>query len=331
MALVLVGTSHHRAPVELRELVAIAAAERDRTLGTLAVGADTAGPVLHRLFGHALKVGKRVRTETAIAENPASVSSAATELAERVVGDLAGRRVLVLGAGKMGELTAACLISRGAASVVMSRTDERADRLAERLGGRAAPLGELDGELTLADVVVASTTSAGYALTADQVARAMSARRGRPLFFVDIAVPRDVDPDVNRLEGCYLYDIDDLERVVADSVAGRREEAIRAETIVAEEGEAFRAWQLSLDVVPAIASLRELGERIRTSELARAEHRLDGLSPSQRRAVESLTSQIVAKLLHAPTVRLKEAAVAAEGPGYADAVRHLFRLGEDER
>ena len=240
--------------------------------------------------------------------------------------------MLVLGAGKMGELTAANLISRGAESIfVASRTPERARRLAERFGGTAAGIEAVERELGLADVVVASTSASGYVVTAEQVERALRTRRGRPLFFVDIAVPRDVDPAVNTLDGCYLYDIDDLERVVAESVAGRREEAARAETIVGSEAEAFHAWQLSLDVVPAIAMLRELGERIRMAELARAEHRLDGLSPSERKAVESLTTQIVAKLLHAPTVRLKEAAVAAEGVGYAEAVRHLFGLGEDER
>jgi glutamyl-tRNA reductase len=166
-------------------------------------------------------------------------------------------------------------------------------------------------------------------LSAAQVGRAMKERRGRPVFFIDIAVPRDVDPAVNELEGCYLYDIDDLERVVAESVAGRREEAVRAEAIVGEEADGFRAWQLALDVVPAISSLRARAESIRREELERAEGRLASLSPGQRQAVEALTSQIVAKLLHQPTVRMKEAAAGAEGLLYADAVRHLFGLGDD--
>ncbi|HXL43227.1 MAG TPA: hypothetical protein VN960_04130, partial [Gaiellaceae bacterium] len=180
-----------------------------------------------------------------------------------------------------------------------------------------------------ADVVVASTSASGYVLSAEQVERAMRTRKGRPIFFVDIAVPRDIDPAVNEIEGCYLYDVDDLERVVEESVAGRRTEAVRAEAIVADEAERFRDWQLSLDVVPAIASLRALAESIREDELARAEGRLGSLSPSQRRAVESLTAQIVNKLLHLPTVRMKEAAAAADGVLYADAIRHLFAL-EDE-
>jgi len=291
---------------------------------------QTTGTTLHRLFRQALRVGKRVRTETAIGENPASVSSAAAELAERVFEDLAGRRILLLGAGKTADLTAANLIFRGVGKIVVAnRSPERAEALARRFGGRAVGLDQVELELAEVDVVVASTSSQGFVLSAAQVERAMKERRGRPIFFIDIAVPRDVDPAVIELEGCYLYDIDDLERVVAESVAGRREEAVRAEAIVSEEADAFRAWQLSLDVVPAISSLRARAESIRREELERAEGRLASLSPSQRRAVEALTSQIVAKLLHQPTVRMKEAAAGAEGVLYADAVRHLFGLGDD--
>ncbi|HYY76451.1 MAG TPA: glutamyl-tRNA reductase [Gaiellaceae bacterium] len=290
-----------------------------------------AGPVLHRLFRQALRVGKRVRTETAIGENPASVSAAAAELAERVFEDLAGRRILLLGAGKTSDLTAANLISRGAGEIVVAnRSVERAEALARRFNGRGIGLERVEEELERVDVVVASTSAQGHLISAEQVARAMRARRGRPVFFIDIAVPRDVDPAVNQLDGCYLYDIDDLERVVAESVAGRREEAVRAEAIASVEADDFRAWQLSLDVVPAIASLRERAEAIRRAELERAAGRLGSLSPGQRRAVESLTAQIVNKLLHQPTVRMKEAAAAADGVLYADAVRHLFAL-EDPR
>jgi glutamyl-tRNA reductase len=298
----------------------------------LAREAHTAGPVLHRLFRQALRVGRRVRSETAIGENPASISSAAAELAERVFGSLDGRRILILGAGKMSDLATVNLISRGVESVfVANRSPERAERLASRFGGRAVGLDQVEAELERADVVVASTSARGFVLSADQVARAMAKRRGRPIFFVDIAVPRDIDPAVNEIEGCYLYDVDDLERVVEESVAGRREEAVRAEAIVSEEAQRFRDWQLSLDVVPAIASLRALAESIREDELARAEGRLGSLSPSQRQAVESLTAQIVNKLLHPPTVRMKEAAAAADGVLYADAIRHLFALEEPSR
>jgi glutamyl-tRNA reductase len=286
-----------------------------------AKGAGTAGSILHRLFRQALRVGRRVRSETAIGENPASISSAAAELAERVFGALEGKRILVLGAGKMSDLAAVNLISRGVESVfVANRSIERAERLARRFGGRAAGLDAVEAELEDVDIVVASTGARGYVLSAEQVERAMRKRRGRPIFFVDIAVPRDIDPAVNEIEGCYLYDVDDLERVVEESVAGRREEAVRAEAIVAEEAEDFRAWELSLDVVPAIASLRARAESIRTGELERAQARLHSL--------EALTAQIVNKLLHAPTVRMKEAAAAADGVLYADAVRHLFDLDD---
>ena len=298
--------------------------------------ADATGPALHRLFRHALRAGKRVRTETGIAENPASVSTAAAELVERVFEDLRGTNVLLLGAGKIGELAAVELVARGASGIVVAnRSLERASRLAARFGARAASLDQLDDELARADVVVASTSSAGYLVSAAQVERARAGRRDRPVFFIDIAVPRDVDPAINALPGCYLYDIDDLQQVVAESADGRTEEIDRAEAIVADEAEQFRAWQRSRDVVPAITSLRELAETIRVQELARAEPRLGALSPRERRAVESLTAQIVNKLLHLPTVRLKEAAAAptgaVDGVLYAEAVRHLFGLVEEER
>jgi glutamyl-tRNA reductase len=285
---------------------------------------------LHRLFGQALRVGRRVRSETAIGENPASVSSAAAELAGRVLGDLSGRKILVIGAGKMSDLAAVNLVARGAEGIVVAnRSPDRAQELAQRFGGRAVRLEAVEDELEHADVVVASTSSEGQVLSAAQVSRAMEKRRGRPISFIDIAVPRDLDPAIGKVEGCHLYDVDDLQSVVEASVAGRRQEAVHAEAIVAEEAERFRDWWRSRDVVPAIASLRALAESIREEELARVEGRLGSLSPSQRRAVESLTNQIVNKLLHSPTVRMKEAAAASDGVLYADALRHLFALDDE--
>jgi glutamyl-tRNA reductase len=292
--------------------------------------ADAVGPALHRLLGQALRVGRRVRTETGIAENPASISSAAAELAERLLGDLRGRRVLVIGAGKMADLAAVNLVARGAESIVVAnRSPESAARLAERFGGRAVGLDALEEELERADLVVASTSAEGQVVGAEDAQRALARRAGRPLSFIDIAVPRDLDPAIGELDSCHLYDIDDLQNVVDASVASRREEAVRAEVIVAEEGERFLEWWRSLDVVPAIASLRARAESIRRAELERAERRLASLTPGERQAVEALTSQIVAKLLHLPTVRMKEAAAAEDGLAYAEAVRHLFDL-EDE-
>ena len=180
------------------------------------------------MFRQALRAGKRVRTETAIAENPASVSSAAAELASRVFGELDGCRILVIGAGKISELAAVNLISRGVATVlVANRTIERAEPLARRFGGRAIAFDAVEDELGRTDIVISSTSAPGFVLTAAQVQRALKARKGRPIFFIDIAVPRDLDPAINQLEGCYLYDIDDLRDIVEESLADRRREAVR--------------------------------------------------------------------------------------------------------
>jgi glutamyl-tRNA reductase len=288
--------------------------------------AGATGPILDRLFRQALHAGKKTRTQTAIGESPASVSSAAAALAEQVFGDLRGRSILVIGAGKVGEQAVRNLASRGATiAFVANRTTDRAADLAGRFGGEAIPLDRVDAELKSADVVLSSTSAPGWILTRDQVERALPERKGRPLFLIDLAVPRDLDPAIHELDGCYLYDVDDLEAVVAETLAGRRREAERAETIVAEEADRFREWRASLDVVPAIASLRARAEEIRAAELSRAK-----LSDSERRAADSVTAAVLNKLLHLPTIRMKEAAAAADGVIYADAVRHLFGL-EDER
>jgi glutamyl-tRNA reductase len=277
-------------------------------------------------------VGKKVRTQTAIGESPASVPSAAAALAQHVFGELAGRRVLVVGAGEIGESAARNLAARGATiACVANRTLERAAALAERFGAAASTLDDLESRLAEVDVVVACTSAPSTILGRAELERVQRVRRGAPLFLVDLAVPRDLDPAINELAGCYLYNVDDLQAVVAQTLAGRRQEAARAEGIVAQEADAFLEWQAALDVVPAIASLRARAEEIRRGELERAEARLGRLSDEQRSVVESLTAQIVNKLLHLPTVRMKQAAAAADGVIYAEAVRHLFGLGEDER
>lgn len=294
--------------------------------------AGAPGPVLDRLFRQALYAGKKVRAETAIAESPASISAAAAALASQVFGDLAGRKILLVGAGKVSELAARNLLSRGAdIAFVANRTLDRAAELAAELAAEPLPLECVATELESADVLVASTSAPGTVVRRDDVASALPARRGRPLLLIDLAVPRDLDPAIQELDGCFLYDIDDLEAVVADSLAGRRREAERAEAIVAAEAQRFQEWQASLEIVPAIASLHARAEQIRIAELAKLEGRLGRLTDAERRAVESLTAQIVGKLLHLPTVRMKEAAVTADGVVYADAVRHLFGLGEEER
>jgi len=293
--------------------------------------AGSPGPLLDRVFRQALHAGRRARVETAIGESPASVPAAAAALAQQVFEGLESRTVVLVGAGKMSELTARNLRSRGAnLAVVANRSTVRGDELAERLGIESIGLDALETRLRDADIVVSSTSAPGFVLTAAALEHELRARRGRPLLFVDLAVPRDIDPELAGFDGCFVYDIDDLEAVVEASLAGRRAEAARAERVVAAEADSFHEWQASLAVVPAIASLRARAEEIRAAELAKAEGRLGALSDSERRIVESVTTQIVNKLLHLPTVRLKQAAAAADGLVYADVVRHLFGLDGEE-
>ncbi len=290
------------------------------------------GPMLDRLFRQALHAGRRARVETAIGENPSSVPAAAAALAQQVFGDLGGRSVLLVGAGKMSELTAKNLRSRGGTiGAVANRTTEHGIDLAEQVESTAVSLAEIPALLATSDVVITSTSAPGFVVDMAVAEAALRSRRGRPILFVDLAVPRDVDPSLSTIDGCFVYDIDDLQAVVETSLAGRRAEAVHAEHLVAVEAERFREWQASLAVVPAIASLRAHAEEIRAAELAKAEGRLARLPESERKLIESMTSQIVAKLLHLPTVRMKEAAAGTDGVIYADAVRHLFGLGEEEQ
>jgi glutamyl-tRNA reductase len=289
----------------------------------------TPGPLLDRLFREALRVGRKVRAQAPVGDPAASAASAAAVLAERVLGDLTGRQVLLIGAGEIGEATAARLVARGAEiAYVANRGEERRARVANRLEANPLPLEEIRGALAEADVVVASTNSRSFLVSRDDVEAALATRERRPLLLIDLAVPRDLDPEIGTLPYAFLYDVDDLDEAVGTGSAEGA--AARAEAIVAEEAERFRAWQASRGVVPAIASLRARAEEIRVRELGRAGRRLADLSPEERRAVEAVTVQIVNKLLHDPTVRLKEAAAGADGAAYADAVRHLFGLDAPE-
>jgi glutamyl-tRNA reductase len=289
----------------------------------------TPGPLLDRLFREALRVGRKVRTQASVGDPAASAASAAAVLAERVLGDLTGRQVLLIGAGEIGEATAGRLVARGAqVAFVANRGEERRGRVARKLEAEPLPLTGIAPALGVADVVVASTNSRSLLVSRDDVEEALATRERRPLLLIDLAVPRDLDPEIATLPYAFLYDVDDLDEAVGTgTVEGA---AARAEAIVAEEAERFRAWQASRGVVPAIASLRARAEEIRLRELGRARRRLADLSPEERRAVEAVTVQIVNKLLHDPTVRLKEAAAGADGATYADAVRHLFGLDAPE-
>jgi glutamyl-tRNA reductase len=300
---------------------------REAHRAALEVGAS--GPVLDRLFRQAMQTGRRIRSETRLRESPASVPSAATRLAETLLGPLEDTTALVIGAGRMSELVLLTLLhERCGRIVIANRTLARAQELAGRFGAEPITLERVGDVLPGADLLISCTASAGIVLSATDIRRAAARRRGRALLLLDIAVPRDLDPGIADLRDCYLYNVDDLADVVADSRVDRTRELARAEAIVQEESEKFRDWQVSLEVVPAIASLRRSADRIRTTELRRVESKLGRLSPRERELVESLTAQIMNKFLHEPTVRMKRAATGPAGPAYAGAVQHLFGMGD---
>ena len=231
--------------------------------------------VFNRLFRHALEVGKRVRSETAIGERPVSVSSAAVELALQVFGKFRDHAVLIVGAGETSELTATHLKAHGIEKIlVTNRTFDAAEELAGRVGGRAVPFEDLEGHLAAADIVISSTSAPHYVITRERVERALKHRHKRPIFFIDIAVPRDLDPEINRVRNAYLYDIDDLQHVVEQNRHEREKEATHAERIVGQELESVNDWLRSLEVVPTIATLRESVEQIRQGELERLSNKL---------------------------------------------------------
>lgn len=287
----------------------------------------TAGPVLSGLFRHAVEVGKRARTETGIGRGITSVSQAAVALVgDRLGGSLEGRRALVLGAGEMGEGMAVALGASPAQVLVANRTRSRAAQLAERVGGTAVELEELVPALAEVDVLLASTGAPRFLLGADDLAAVMAARAGRPLLVVDVAVPRDVDPAVAGLPGVTLLDMDDLQAFAQAGMAERRREVGRVRAIIAEETERYLGVTAARGVAPVVAGLRDRAEALRRAELDRYRSRLAGLDTRERQAVEALTRQLVAKLLHEPTVRLKDAAGSPRGERLGEALRTLFDL-----
>ena len=290
--------------------------------------------MLDRLFRQAVQTGRRIRSETRLLDWPASASvpSAATRLAETLLGDLESATALVIGAGRMSELVLLNLVHRRCGRIIIAnRTLGRAEGLAGRFGAEPVALDRVEATLGETDLLISCTASAGTVVAADQIRRAAAERRGRPMLLIDIAVPRDLDPEIGSVRGCYLYNVDDLAEVVAAGRVDRSRDLERARAIVAEESGRFHDWQLSLDVVPAITSLRRWADEIRASELRRAEAKLDRLSPRERLLVESLTAQIMNKFLHEPTVRMKRAAAGPAGPAYAGAVQRLFGLDEEPR
>jgi glutamyl-tRNA reductase len=298
---------------------------------SVAADAHTAGPLLNKLFHWAFGVGKRVRTETALAEGAVSVSYAAVNLAKKIFGNLHGRRVLVIGAGEMGKLTAMHLKAQGAASLrITSRTLAHAQELAAEVGGEVAAWDSIAHALLDADIVVTSTASSTPILTRAEVKAAMPASRTRPLFLIDIAVPRDVEPSAGEIEQVFLYNIDDLQAIVHENLERRGAEVSRAEQIVDEEVRKFSTWHRSREAVPTIVALRQRFEAIRKSELQRLNPKLAALPPDARARVDEVTRLIVEKLLLQPTEQLKNLSEPHQIGQYAETVSRLFALDDKD-
>ncbi len=285
------------------------------------------GSSTNLLFRHALEVGKRARTETAIARNIASVSTAAVALASDRLGGLEGKRVLVLGAGDMGEGMVRGIVAAGVDDVrIANRTWERSCELAERVGGNAIRLADLNDALTEVDLLLTGTGATSIMLEHSDLSRIMAARDGRPVLIVDVAVPRDVDPAAADLPGVTLLDMDDLRTFAEAGQRERSREVGKVQAMITDEIERFTAVISAREVAPLVASLREQAEAIRAAELERFRTRLAALDPHEAEAVEALTKGIVAKLLHDPTVGLKDAAGSPKGERLAEALRDLFDL-----
>lgn len=285
--------------------------------------------ILNRLLHRAFSVAKRVRSETGVASSAVSISYAAVELAKRIFGDMSGYKAMLIGAGEMAELAAAHLINAGIQSVwVANRTRERAIELAAEFNGLAVPFENLFSQLHEVDIVISSTGAPDAIVRASDLKGVMKKRRNRPMFFIDIAVPRDIDPDVNGLDNIYLYDIDDLKEVVEENLAQRREEAVKAHGIVNEETENFGKWVASLSLQPTIVDMIRRSENIVAEELARSQKRLK-LDPEGKKALDAMLGSIVRKLNHEPINFLKRRFDEKAGGEYIGMVRRLFDLDKE--
>jgi glutamyl-tRNA reductase len=289
------------------------------------------GAMLNRLFHHAFSVGKRVRAETGLADGAVSVSFAALGLARKICGDLKGLTAVVLGAGDMAALTARHLQAQQPGRLLItSRTPAHAEELANEVGGQVIPWSEADRALAAADIVVSATGAPHPIVTRDRVRTAMRGRTMRPLFIIDIAVPRDVEAAAGDLEQVFLYNIDDLQGIVSENLAKRATEVARAETIVGEEVEAFLSWSRSRAVVPTVVALRKRFEQIRQSEMTRLQPKLTGLTPEARQQVEQVTRLLIEKLLLTPTEQLKSLDDPDTIVAFSDALNQLFALNNDQ-
>jgi glutamyl-tRNA reductase len=295
----------------------------------IAEAEGTAGQLLSRTFRHSVEVGKRARTETGIGRHAVSVSSAAVRVAAEQLGSLEGRRVLLLGAGEVGEGMALALAGAGVGEIIVAnRSRSRGQQLATRFGGRSVPLDDVLDVLVSSDVLLSSTGASNTLIERGDMEEVMQRRDGRALLVVDIAVPRDVDPGVGQVFGVKLLDIDDLKAVGEESLEQRRAEVGKVRVIISDELDRFRVERFAREIAPLVTSLRDHVEEFRESELERASARLDALDPAAREVVEQITRGFVNKLLHEPTVRLKDASGSAHGELNADAIAALFALDE---
>ena len=297
-----------------------------RSAFSAATAANTHNAVLSQLFHTAIRVGRKARSETGIGRHAVSISSTATKLAERTLGDLPARSVLVVGAGEAGKLTARSLVERGVKKLlVTSRTAARAKELAKDLGGRPVPFNKLGATMAGSDIVITSSAAPDFLIGQAEVQEATAHRNGRPLLLIDIAVPRDVDPAVRGVSNVQLYDMDDLQALVEKGRNARQQEVANVERIVDEGIDRFRTWVRDRGVVPTVAALREGADSVRRAELEKTFQRHGDLTEKQRRSIEAMSSALVKKLLHEPIVRLK----SDDGERYVVPVRELFNLDEE--
>ena len=297
----------------------------------IALKTKTTSTILNKLIKKAISVAKRVRTETRLAEGAVSISSAAVELAKKIFGDLVGKTVMLLGAGEMAELAAQHLLGNGVRNImVANRTFERAEELAKEFKGDAIRFEHFPDSLVMVDILICATGAPNYVVKRDMVSRALKERRHKPIFMIDISNPRNIDPEVDKVDSAYLYDIDDLQSKVDVNTEGRAKEAARAEELVTLEVETYLQWERALDAVPTIVDLREKVEDVRRRELDKTLGSLNGITDDQKRAVEAMSQAIVNKLLHAPLVVLKQAA-SMPGPGdnTISIARRLFNLDKE--
>jgi glutamyl-tRNA reductase len=297
----------------------------------LALKAKTTSTILNKLIKKAISVAKRVRTETKLAEGAVSISTAAVELAKKIFGELTGKNVMLLGAGEMAELAAQHLLGNGVKNImVANRTFERAEELAKDFKGDAIRFEHFPDAMVMVDILICATGAPQYVVNRDMVNRVLKERRNKPIFMIDISNPRNIDPEVDKVDNVYLYDIDDLQSKVDVNTGGRAKEAEKAEELITQEVETYLQWERALDAVPTIVDLREKVEDIRKREFDKTVGSMNGITEDQMRAMEAMSQAIVNKLLHAPLVVLKQAASAPDtGDATIAIARRLFNLDKE--